>query len=98
MHKDARVVCISGRHKSRFIQTGIYYGVGGRSAYPTFSRALCMIISSSKLNTIRACYIPHLLSFDSSFDSYVALPLVRGVVSWSILDYIQPKIWYRLRL
>jgi len=36
-------MCISGRHRSRFVQIGIYFGVGGRSAYPSLSRALCMI-------------------------------------------------------
>ena len=76
-----RVVCISGRHKSRFIQIGIYYGVGGRLAYPAFSRALCMIIRSSKSRTIRVdiasltCYLVVLL-----FDPNVVLLLVMYVI------------------
>ena len=68
-------MCISGRHRSRFVQIGIYFGVGGRSAYPTFSRALCMIplIVANKDKNILMFFLQSALFWSVMFDSGVAL-------------------------
>jgi len=68
-------MCISGRHRSRFVQIGIYFGVGGRSAYPTFSRALCMIplIVANKDKNMLMFFLKSALFWSVMFDSGVAL-------------------------
>lgn len=66
---------ISGRHRSQFIQIGIYFGVGGRSAYPSFSQALCMIplIVANKDKNMLIFFLQSVLFWSVMFDSSVAL-------------------------